>query len=192
MGTNSPTVLASQFSPLRGTSEMKPQVLSFKAIVLLFTAIILLGIVLLSPSNGGARWTRNSSSHGGLVPISISGEDSLEDTPYSKWHRDALSKLTVFRDSLFPAVLQHNSWNRPFLAREDWALFKPAVTCPPGRPLTRYPDVPGDGPKLLCQLDETALPGDDCLIYSLGSHGEVAARQLQQCDDDVASRFQHC
>eukprot|EP00775_Hariotina_reticulata_P010692 gene10692-10850_t len=122
-----------------------------------------------------------------LSPIIDAAEFTVssEDTLYSNWHRDALSNLTLFKESLFPTVVQHGSWARPFTPKQDWPMFKPAVGCPPGRPLTRYPDVPDDGSKLLCQLNEEALPADKCLIYSLGSHGnfkfEKAMLKATEC-----------
>lgn len=163
------------FSPLCGKPGMTSSAVKFNRL-LLSISIISLGAVLLLTSNGRGRWTCSHTPNAdGGVPLTPKFTVASEDTLYSKWHRDALSNLTLFRESLFPTVVQHGSWARPFTAKEDWPMFKPAVGCPPGRPLTRYPDVPGDGPKLLCQLNEEALPQEECLIYSLGSHGEPAA-----------------
>jgi hypothetical protein len=150
--------------------------------ILLLLVVILLAALLLSTS---CRWTFGSHTQVSVsvppkefdvAPIKCSlkpasEETATEETPYSKWQRDALSNLTLFRDSLFQTLIHEGSWIRPFQGPEDWPLFKPAVTCPPGRPLTRYPNRPGDGPKLLCQLNEESLTSD-CLIYSLGSYGE--------------------
>lgn len=54
--------------------------------------------------------------------------------------------------------------------QDDWHLFSPVITCPPGRPLTKYGQ--GDGSKLLCNLNGGVVTSTSCVIYSLGSNGE--------------------
>eukprot|EP00775_Hariotina_reticulata_P000751 gene751-biopygen1496 len=90
------------------------------------------------------------------------------------WQAAAHANLTAFRLSILESV--QYSGNRPF-KRAMWPLFAPVVSCPPGRPLKRYPDAMedqnhGDGQKLLCSLGDEAAQTVGCVIYSMGSNGD--------------------
>jgi len=87
--------------------------------ILLLLVVILLGALLLSTS---CRWTSSSHTQVSLsvplkefdvAPIKWSlATAASEDTPYSKWQRDALSNFTLFRDSMFQNLFDHGSWVR--------------------------------------------------------------------------------
>eukprot|EP00775_Hariotina_reticulata_P007265 gene7265-7478_t len=100
---------------------------------------------------------------------------SVPDNPeQAAWEASAHTNLTAFKSSILEAV--QKSGNRPF-KREMWDMFAPVATCPPGRPLKRYPDAfeeehHGDGQKLLCSLEEKEAQTLDCIIYSMGSNGD--------------------
>jgi hypothetical protein len=92
---------------------------------------------------------------------------------HTAWKAAAHANLTAFKATILEAV--QNSGNRPF-KREMWSMFAPVVSCPPGRPLKRYPDAfeeehHGDGQKLLCSLEEEEAQTVGCVIYSMGSNG---------------------
>jgi hypothetical protein len=182
-----------------GSSKRSRSTLPIVNTFILLLIVIMLGTLLLESENGrgyqqiiGARRTTSnaadaddhdetSSSSSLVVGRLLSTRVSpkvVKSNVGSEWHHHALSNFTLFRDSLFARVWEKGSWERAFLGSEDWPLFEPAISCPTGRPLTRYPDIPGDGPKLLCRVEEDALP-DNCIIYSLGSNGELAAVQCQ-------------
>jgi hypothetical protein len=87
-----------------------------------------------------------------------------------EWQLAAVRNFTEYQDAVLSMAV-NQGLRKPFNHKSDWPLFKPIITCPPERPLARYPDVPGDGPKFLCSLKGHVLH-DGCVIYSLGSNGE--------------------
>lgn len=84
-------------------------------------------------------------------------------SPHVVWERQALSNLSSYKSTLLNRMV--SLWRK----KEFWSVHQPIVTCPPGRPLTRYGGK-GDGSKLLCGLT-ARLQREDCVIYSLGSNG---------------------
>jgi hypothetical protein len=113
----------------------------------------------------GGNKTLNSSS-------SVQQHSSPEHSA-AAWSAAAHANLTAFKESLLEAV--QNSGNKPF-KRAMWSLFAPVVSCPPDRPLKRYPDAvkpAKDGQKILCSLEGEKARAQTvgCIIYSLGSNG---------------------
>lgn len=126
------------------------------------TAVLLLISLLGSASVfGGGRafrkmpWTA-ARQHAQQAP-------STHGSAHIVWKRQALANLTSYKSTLLSRMVP--LWGK----KEFWSVHRPIVTCPPGRPLTRYGGN-GDGSKLLCKLTD-ALQGGGCVIYSLGSNG---------------------
>ncbi|WIA07989.1 hypothetical protein OEZ85_007461 [Tetradesmus obliquus] len=62
------------------------------------------------------------------------------------------------------------------LTDKDWQLFRPFISCPPNRPLTKYAGEE-DGSKFLCAVHQAGQLRKDCIIYSLGSNGDFKYEQ---------------
>ncbi|WIA28055.1 hypothetical protein OEZ86_010640 [Tetradesmus obliquus] len=62
------------------------------------------------------------------------------------------------------------------LTDKDWQLFRPFISCPPNRPLTKYAGEE-DGSKYLCAVHQAGQLRKDCIIYSLGSNGDFKYEQ---------------
>jgi hypothetical protein len=118
-----------------------------------------------------------SSTHafeGEVRTLDLVQMSSVQHSPeLAAWKAAAHANLTAFKSTILEAA--QNSGNRPF-KRKMWSMFAPVVSCPPGRPLKRYPDAfeeehHGDGQKLLCSLEHEETQTVGCVIYSMGSNG---------------------
>ncbi|KAF6259117.1 methyltransferase domain-containing protein [Scenedesmus sp. NREL 46B-D3] len=93
----------------------------------------------------------------------------------------AAANISRFKQQLLAGMVpyfarQNTSLPGYGLEEEDWQLFKPIISCPSNRPLTKYAGEE-DGSKFLCQVDRPGQLRRDCIIYSLGSNGDFKFEQ---------------
>lgn len=103
-----------------------------------------------------------------------SESDSNEANAMVNYFTSARANLTSYKTTLLSHVAPE--FNNKDILHLWTKVFGPIITCPPGRPVTKYGGLTrgplkGDGSKLMCRLPRT-LKTHHCVIYSLGSNGE--------------------